>query len=472
LEKLPVREEIGDIVGMEYTLDRKGERRLAGYLGRIGGVLRTAPQRTSFATYALGLMGDGERKSAEPMAARACPDPDLVDAAHQRLTYFTRDAEWSDRDVRREAARYALEAMTARGPVTDWIIDDTGFPKQGTHSVGVQRQYSGTLGKIGNCQVAASLTVATRTEHMPVDFSLYLPESWTENVARRAEAHIPDEVTFKTKPELGIEMIDRAVADGIPVGLVLADSAYGDNAEFRRRVRCEGLDYAVGLHRTTTVWRLDPLGRRIGAPVAVGDLAIAIGRQGFRRVTWREGTKGKMSSRFAVERVVLAQDDLVAPSKREVVWLVMEWPDGEEGPTDFTAATLPATMTRRELVRRIKQRWRTERVYEDAKGELGLDHYEGRSFRGWNHHVSIVLVCFAFIVAERSRAFSPSTAKTATRKAPNRRDCADASATGAPLRGFIHHRTTGRRPRPDQVAATLPPLSSKTMDRTAWCTCH
>jgi SRSO17 transposase len=472
LEKLPVRSEIGDIMGMEYLLDRKGERRLAAYFDRIGDVLRTAPQRTSFATYALGLMGDGERKSAEPMAARACPNPDLVDAAHQRLTYFTRDAEWPDGDVRREAARYALAAMTARGPVTDWIIDDTGFPKQGTHSVGVQRQYSGTLGKIANCQVAASLTIATRTEHVPVDFALYLPESWTENPTRRAEAHIPEEVRFKSKPELGLEMIERAVADGLPTGLVLVDSAYGDNAEFRRRVRCEGLDYAVGLHSTTTVWRLDSLGRRIGDPVAVGDLAIAIGRRGFRRVTWREGTKGKMSSRFAVERVVLAQDDLVDPSKREAVWLVMEWPDGEEGPTDFTATTLPATMTRRQLVRRIKQRWRTERVYEDAKGELGLDHYEGRSFRGWNHHVSIVLVCFAFIVAERSRAFPPSTGKTAPRKAPHRHDCADDNSPGAALPGFLHHRAPGRRARPDQVVTPLPSMSPKTSDGTAWCTCQ
>jgi len=243
--------------------------------------------------------------------------PGGVNAAHERLTYFTRGAEWSDRDVRREAARYALAAMTAREPVTDWIIDDTGFPKQGTHSVGVQRQYSGTIGKIANCQVAASLTIATRTEHVPVDFALYLPESWTEDPSRRAEAHIPDEVTFKTKPELGVEMIERAIADGLPAGLVLADSAYGDNSEFRRRVRCEGLGYAVGLHRTTTVWRLDLLGRRIGDPVAVGDLADAIGRGGFRRVTWREGTKGKMSSRFATERVVLAQDDLVDPSQRK-----------------------------------------------------------------------------------------------------------------------------------------------------------
>jgi SRSO17 transposase len=471
LKKLPVRREIGDIMGMEYLLDRKGERRLAAYFDRIGGVLRTAPQRASFATYAMGLMGDGERKSAEPIAARGCPDPELVEAAHQRLTYFTRGAEWSDRDVRREAARYALAAMTTRGPVTDWIIDDTGFPKQGTHSVGVQRQYSGTLGKIGICQVAASLTIATRTEHVPVDFALYLPESWTEDPARRAEAHIPKGVKFKTKPELGIEMIERAVADGVPTGLVLADSAYGDNSEFRRHVRCEGLDYAVGLHRTTTVWRLDSLGRRTGDPVAIGDLADAIGRKAFRRVTWREGTKGKMSSRFAAERVVLAQDDLVDPSQREVVWLLMEWPDGEKSATDFTATTLPANMSRREIVRRVKQRWRTERVYEDAKGELGLDHYEGRSFRGWNHHVSMVLVCFAFIVAERSRAFPPSAGNTTTRKASHSHDGADGSSPRAALPRFLHHPAPGRRARTGQMVTSMPPMSQTTSSGTTWCTC-
>ena len=232
-----------------------------GYFDRIGGVLRTASQRTSFAVYVLGLMGDGERKSAEPMAARACPDPDRADAAHQRPKCFTRGAEWSDHDVRTEAARYALAAMTTREPVTDWIIDDTGFPKQGKRSVGVQRQHSGTSGKAGNCQVAASLTIATRKEHVPVDFELHLPESWTDDPSRRAEAHIPSEVTFKTKPELAVAMIERAVENGLPPGLVLADSAYGDNAEFRRRVRCEGLAYAVCLHCTTTVWRLDSLGR-------------------------------------------------------------------------------------------------------------------------------------------------------------------------------------------------------------------
>jgi len=155
---------------MEYLLDRQGEMRLAAYLERVGAVFRTEPQRRSFAVYAMGLMGDGERKSAEPMAARACPDPDLVDGAHQRQAYFTRGAEWSDRDVRREAARYALEAMTAREPVLDWFIDDTGFPKQGCHSVRVQRQYTGTLGKVGNCQVGVSLSITTRSEHVPVRF--------------------------------------------------------------------------------------------------------------------------------------------------------------------------------------------------------------------------------------------------------------------------------------------------------------
>jgi len=191
------------------------------------------------------------------------------------------------------------------GACNDWIIDDTGFPKQGTHSVGVATTVFGHNRQDRQLPVAASLTIATRTEHVPVDFALYLPESWTEDPSRRAEAHIPDEVTFKTKPELGVEMIERAIADGLPAGLVLADSAYGDNSEFRRRVRCEGLGYA-------SAYTVRP---RCGAwicwdaeSVTRGgrDLADAIGRGGFRRVTWREGTKGKMSSRFATERVVLA----------------------------------------------------------------------------------------------------------------------------------------------------------------------
>jgi len=229
-------------------------------------------------------------------------------------------------------------------------------------------------------------------------------------------------------------MIERAIADGLPAGLVLADSAYGDNSEFRRRVRCEGLGYAVGLHRTTTVWRLDLLGRRIGDPVAVGDLADAIGRGGFRRVTWREGTKGKMSSRFATERVVLAQDDLVDPSQREAVWLLMEWPHGEKAATDFTATTLPANMSRRQLVRKSSSGGAPNGCTRTPR-RAWAGSLRGPLLPRWNHHVSMVLVCFAFIVAERSRAFPPrpeklprgkrrivTTVRTATRPERHFRD--------------------------------------------------
>jgi SRSO17 transposase len=457
---------------MEYVLDASGERRLAAYFRRIGAVLNTAPQRASFATYAMGLMGDGERKSAEPMAARACPDPERVRAAHQRLTYFTRGADWSDRDVRREAARYVASAMTARGPISAWIVDDTGFLKQGTHSVGVQRQYTGSAGKVANCQVGVSLTLATPSAHAPVDFALYLPKSWTDAPERLAEARVPKDVKFKTKPELALDLIERADADGLPHGLLLADSAYGDNAEFRRRIRCLGLDYGVGVHSPTTVWRLDRLGRRIGEPVAVGDLATAVGRGGFRRSTWRAGSKDKLSSKFYAERVVLAQNDGIDPAEREVVWLLIEWPDAEDAPSEYTVSTLPATITRRQLVRRVKERWRTERVYEDAKGELGLDHFEGRTYRGWHHHVSVVLCCFAFIVAERERAFPPSADRAAAGPARRRSNRAHGSASGAALRGLVHHRPARDRARPRDVAAALPALPpSEDAEETGWCTC-
>jgi SRSO17 transposase len=444
---------------MEYRLDQSGAGRLKEYLEEAGDVLGDKRRRASFATYAIGLLSEGERKSAEPMAARACPDPKEVDKAHQRLTYITRSAEWSDRDIRRLASRYGIAAMTAHEPISAWIIDDTGFLKQGKHSVGVQRQYSGSAGKVANCQIGVSLTVATDSAHLPIDFSLYLPESWASDPALRTKARIADDVTFKTKPELALDMIERAVDDGVCPGLVLADSAYGDNSEFRRRLRCLGLDYAVGIHRTTTVWRLDRLGRRIGDPIAVGDLAMARGRRRFRRSTWRQGTKTTLSSRFAAERVVLAHDDMVEPSQREAVWLLMEWPDEEEGATDFTVATLPETLSRRELVARVKERWRTERVYEDAKGELGLDHYEGRTYPGWNHHVSIVLFCFAFIVAERCRAFPPSGAKLQSSTDPRSRVGTNRRAPSSPLRRFLHYRPARRGSHPRLVAPSLSHVS-------------
>lgn len=394
---------------MANLMNAAAQQRLSEYFDRIGAVLGRKGRRESFALYAEGVFGDGERKSIEPIAARACADPARADAEHQRLLHFALDAPWRDDDVRREAARYALEAMTAREPVDSWIIDDTGFLKQGRHSVGVQRQYTGSAGKTTNCQIGVSLTIATRTEQLPIDFALYLPEVWTEDRARRREARIPDDVQFATKPELALRLLQRAVDNGVPPGLVLADQAYGTAREFRKGVREMGLHYAVAVDKRTVVMVFDKLGRRREEIVSVIDLAHRIDAQGgFRRCTWREGTKQDLSARFALRRVVPAYDGARGVDKREAVWLLIEWRDGETEPANCFFCSLPGRPTKKQLVRRVMQRWRTERAYQDLKDELGLDHYEGRRFPGWHHHVSVVLCCYAFVIAERVRHFPPS----------------------------------------------------------------
>ena len=397
--------------GMTYEMDGAGTVRLGGYFDHIGTALRDKRKRASFAMYGFGILGNAERKSAEPLAALACGDPELADPMHQRLLHFLADAKWDDQRVRGMAASYALEAMSAREPVTTWIVDDTGFLKQGTHSVGVQRQYTGSAGKIANCQIGVSLTVATATEHLPIDFELYLPQSWTDDASKRREGHIPDEVPFQTKLSLALGMIRRAKQAGVPGDTLLVDSAYGDSNDFRDEVRSLGFDYAVGVHSTTNVLLLRDNDKHRSGPrrlMSVEDLGIWLGPSAYRRITWRGGTKNKLYSRFCLRRVKIAHDDGTDLAKREPLWLLIEWPKGEPRPTKFWLTTLPKRMSKKRLVRNVKERWRTERAYEDLKGELGLDHFEGRSFRGWHHHVSVVLCCYAFVVAERVRAFPPS----------------------------------------------------------------
>jgi SRSO17 transposase len=437
-----------------FTIDRGTEERVVAYLDGVAEILANKRRKESFAMYAMGLMGDGERKSAEPIAARACGDPKLADAYHQRLTHFLCDSNWDDAGVRRFCARYALEEMTKREAVQTWIVDDTGFLKQGKHSVGVQRQYTGTAGKVTNCQVGASLSITTRSMHVPVDFELYLPESWANDPGRRREAHIPNEVVFKKKPQLAMEMIRRAITDGLPRGVVLADSAYGDSSVFRRELRELDLDYAVEVHSPTTVWRLTSSGQRRGDPMSVMDVGHHTPR--FRKVTWREGTKGKMSSNFARCRV-RAVKHKTGGADDEELWLLMEQPDGEVAPTKFWLATLPKTTSTKSLV---KERYRTERVYEDLKGELGLDHFEGRTFRGWHHHVTSVLCCFSFIVAETARRFSPRSRPQERRshQGPQETDGPLRGATGAALPRLPHHRAPRVRTDHSHMAPALPLL--------------
>jgi len=392
---------------MQTLLGQGGQLRLAEYLERIGAILGHDRRRASFATYALGLLSDAERKSIEPIAARSCPDVEQVGAVHQQLQHFMVDSRWSDHEVRLACARYAIKAVSAQEPVETWQIDDTGFLKQGKHSVGVQRQYTGSAGKVANCQIGVSLTVATRREQIPIDFELYLPKSWTESKERREEAHIPEDVTFKTKLEQACEMIRRAVADDIPRGVVLADSFYGDEPSFRAAVRAQGLHYAVGIKSDNRVWKLDRRGRRCGEPLTVAQLARSLESKASRRLTWRQGVQAPLAGRFAMQRVVPAYrapgEDL---AQREAVWLIMEQPEGEPE-IKYSFASLPTNWSKKRIVRLLKQRWRTERVYQDLKGELGLDHYEGRRYSGWHHHVSVALACYAFVVAEKSRLFSP-----------------------------------------------------------------
>jgi len=295
---------------MDVLVDKAAEQRLDLYVRGIGGLLDNKKQRESFATYALGLLGDGERKSIEPIAARACADPAQVGAMESRLGHFLSNTKWSDARVRAFAAEHALAEMTQHGAVQSWIVDDTGFLKQGKHSVGVQRQYTGSAGKTANCQVAVSLTIATASAHVPIDFALYLPESWTEDPKRRAEARIPEDVRFRTKLELALDMIRRAKENGVPPGIVLVDCAYGNSSDFREGLRDLGLDYAVAVQGPTKLWRLDRMERTRGDAMSTRDIADRlVAKRKFRRCTWRDGTRNRLSARFAAVRVVSAHDN-------------------------------------------------------------------------------------------------------------------------------------------------------------------
>lgn len=417
-------------------------KRVDGYFQCLGQVLGNDDQRASFATYAMGILSDAERKSAEPLAARACADPSRAEAEHQRLLHFLANAKWSDEHIREKASSFALSAMTEREKVEAWIVDDTGFLKQGTHSVGVQRQYTGSAGKVTNCQLGVSLTVATHSDQVPVDFELYLPKSWTSDRKRRKEARIPAKVRFATKPELALQMIRRALDTDLPRGVVLADCAYGGATEFRAELRRLGLDYAVAVNSTTNVRLVGRDGVARGKAHRLKTLAVQLLKKGaFRRCTWRQGTRRDLSALFARVRVQVGGNELVT--------LLIEWRDHEPEPANYffiSMAKIPTAT--KQLVRLVMQRWRTERAYQDLKGELGLDHYEGRRYPGWHHHISVVLACYAFVIAERVRLFPPA-ARRPMQAAQN------TITPGASLPRQLHHCPACGRPEHRHLAAPM-----------------
>ena len=394
------------------------ESRFAAYVEKLMGAVGHADRGAPLRAYCRGLLLPGDRKSVEPMAAQIAPR--RVSAMHQAMHHFVAKASWSDEAVLNVVRGWTLPALEKAGPILAWIVDDTGFPKKGKHSVGVARQYCGQLGKQDNCQVAVTLSVANEGGSLPIGFGLYLPKEWAEDGARRSAAGVPEAVVFQTKPQIALAQIADATAHGVPAGVVLADVAYGNDSGFRDGVSALGLAYAVGIQSSVTVWTpgTAPLPakpwsgrgrpptrlRRDEAvhPVSVEALALSLPRTAFRTVTWRAGAAGKLRSRFAVLQVRPAHRDEGRSAPRPQEWLLIEWPKGEAKPTKYFLSTLPADIALKQLVALAKLRWRIERDYEELKQELGLGHYEGRSWRGFHHHATLCIAAYGFLVSERS----------------------------------------------------------------------
>jgi SRSO17 transposase len=399
------------------------ERRFAAYIEGLAKAAGHADRCVPLKNYCTGLLLPGERKSVEPMAARLAPDN--VRRMHQSLHHLVADAPWSDEAILDSVLDRVLPAMLEGGPVVAWVIDDTGFPKKGRHSVGVARQYCGQVGKQENCRVAVSLSMSTETASMPVAFRLYLPEIWANDKERREEAGIPAEVVFRTKLQIALEQIRKARARGIPEGVVLADAGYGTDTGFRAELTKMELRYVVGIQSTVSVWkpgqgprpakawrgtgrppRLLQRGRK-HQPVSVKQLAKWLPATAWKKVAWRQGVNRMLRSRFAAVRVRPAHRDYERAQPYAEEWLLIEWPKAEAEPTKYWLSTVPADISLAELVRMAKHRWIIERDYEELKQELGLGHFEGRGWRGFHHHATLCLAAYGFLVAERSR-FSPS----------------------------------------------------------------
>jgi SRSO17 transposase len=298
----------------------------------------------------------------------------------------------------------------------------------------VARQYCGQLGKQDNCQVAVSLSVATHQGSLPIDYRLYLPKDWADDPLRRAIAGVPDDVRFQTKPEIALQQVRQAVADGVPPGVALMDPAYGNDGKLRAGISELGLTYVAGILPTTTVWRpgeapLPPApgsgrgrpGKRLRRdethqPVSAKALALALAADGWQQITWRDGSNTPLSSRFARWRVRPAHDDARRSEPADEEWLLIEWPEGEAEPDHYWFSTLPADISLESMVDQAKLRWRIERDYLELKQEVGLGHYEGRGWRGFHHHATLCIAAYGFLISEKE-TIPPSGPARARRRA-------------------------------------------------------
>lgn len=372
-------------------------------------------RRDALGHYITGLLLEGERKSIQPMAARLTEDPASADAMRQRLQDCVSASRWSEIDLLR---RFTIKVDRELPGLQVMVIDDTGFAKKGKHSVGVARQYSGTLGRVDNCQVMPSVHLAGELGSVMVGQRVYLPEEWTDDRARCRAVGVPDEVEFKTKWQIALDLIDQTLGFGISGRPVLADSAYGETVEFRDGLTQRGLTYVVGVPNNHLIWRPGVVpkppeqrrgpGRRRSRwragnnkPMQIAELVKGIPRDRYKTVSWREGARGKLSSRFLAYRVHPAEKHTKGRPPGDEQWLICEWHSSEDSPR-FHFSTLPARLSLKELVRITKLRWRVERDYQELKGEVGLDHFEGRTWRGFHRHATLCAVAHGFLALRRA----------------------------------------------------------------------
>ncbi len=409
----------------------KASERFDAYLDYLSDGLGHADRDAGLRGYCTGLMLPLARKSVEPMAAGL--DPLHVRARHQSLHHFVAKADWSDAEMLRRIREWVVPKL---GLDTGgfWIVDDTGFPKKGKHSVGVARQYCGVLGKQDNCQVAVSVSLASASGSLPVSWQLYLPKAWADDPARRQKAGVPDAMAFATKPEMALQHLASLLAEGLPPYCVLADAGYGVDTAFRNGLTDLGLPYVVGITSAISVWppEIEPLPpkpwkgkgrppsqpRRTAdrQPMSVKALAMALPTERYQTVHWREGTNQTLSSRFAAVRVRHAGSNIGRARLWPQQWLLIEWPEHQSEPEKYALSTLPETATLDELVGIAHQRWRIERDYQELKQEFGLGHYEGRGWRGFHHHASLSIAAYGFLVAERLAGHQAGSQKNRIRR--------------------------------------------------------
>ena len=428
-----------------------------------------ADRHSGLRGYCTGLMLPLARKSVEPMAASL--DPLHASAKHQALHHFVAQAEWSDEELLRRVAQWVVPRMEL-DPGAYWIIDDTGYPKKGKHSVGVARQYCGQLGKQDNCQVAVSISLASETASLPVAYRLYLPKDWARDRQRRKQAHVPSEIRFQTKPQIALAQLEALLAQGAPHHCVIADAGYGVDTAFRLRLTEMGLPYMLGITSAVSVWPQDveplPPKRYSGfgrpplmprrtpkrQPSSVKALAQGLPASAFQNISWREGSNDTLSGRFAAVRVRHAGGNLGRARLWPQQWLLIEWPAAEPEPTKYWLSTLPEETSLNDLVSVAHLRWRIERDYQELKQELGLGHYEGRGWRGFHHHATLTIAAYGFLMTEQLAARSNRGSKKNSIRSHLQRQApalpADYVPRGSPARAKTHAQLDHDAALPDQ----------------------